>query len=534
MTNAEINTGISNVIAFWKAGDVKRAEFELGQLLIKNQNNALVLTAAADFYFQTCNMRQAVPYARKAQAVLTKDAALDEVLYLSRIVCCIGEDEQANALARNYLNANPCNQAQLAQLADHFLNLDLIEESVSLFNAVDEDQLNDFGLAMFGKATLYFGDITGAKTIFSKAYRKNPGNAIAALQLAMLNVPEARNERIQQWESLCQTALSDADKSHLQFALFHEYDALNDTKNAFRNLSSANLIQKKMQPPKSDLVAELVDDYISRLAEMDFSQEMVADSDAPVPVFIVGLPRTGTTLLEKTISQLADVQAVGENLNFRKSMELQLGTVFTSPFEISNRAFEKILDFEEVGRRYLEKTLWTANARPYYTDKETFNFAYAGLIAKAIPQARIIHIRRNPMDACFSSYKQSFAFGIFPASYAQDSIAAFYKSYDRIMAFWREALGPRMLEIRYEDLVLHHEQTVQSISAYCRFKDRGSQSQQQPYKASTLSAAQVQKPIHAGNINAWAKYSEYLQPLRTALDSEYRTYMAGIEGVEIL
>jgi hypothetical protein len=187
-----------------------------------------------------------------------------------------------------------------------------------------------------------------------------------------------------------------------------------------------------------------------------------------------------------------------------------------------------------VGRRYREKTLWTANARPYYTDKETFNFAYAGLITKALPEVRIIHIRRNPMDSCFSSYKQSFAFGIFPASYSQDSMAEFFKSYDRIMAFWREALGPRMLEIRYEDLVLRHDQTVQAINAYCRFKDSDSQSKQQPYMASTLSAAQVQKPIHAGNINAWAKYRDYLQPMRTALDSEYRTYMADIAGVEIL
>jgi len=126
MTTAVLNTGISNVVAFWKAGDLKRAEFELGQLLIQNHDNALVLTAAADFYYQTCNMRQALPYARKALTVLKKDAALDDVLYLSKIMCCIGEDEQANALARNFLNANPCNQTQLAQLADHFLNLDLI------------------------------------------------------------------------------------------------------------------------------------------------------------------------------------------------------------------------------------------------------------------------------------------------------------------------------------------------------------------------------------------------------------------------
>lgn len=535
MSTPEIDTGIANVVGFWQAGDNKRAEFELGQLVIRNPGNSLVMSAAADFYYQNCNMRQALPYARKALETVSHDAPLEEVLYLSKVMCCIGEDEAANALARNYLNVNQCDKDQLAKLADHFLNLDLIEESVGLFDAVGEQYLDDFGMAMYGTAKLYAGDVSAARQVFIHACQRNPGNAIAALQLAMLNVAEGRQERIAAWEALCLTPIPDADRSHLLFALFHEYDALGDTSNAFRALQAANGIREKIQPPRSDVVAELVEDYISRLAKIDFKKEMAINSHAPIPVFIVGLPRTGTTLLEKTLMEIADLQAVGENLNFRKSMEIQLGSVFTSPFEIANRPFDEILDFSELGRRYREKTLWTAEGRPYYTDKETFNFAYAGLITNALPEARIIHIRRNPMDACFSSYKQSFAFGIFPASYALSSMAAFYKSYERIMAFWRECLAERMLEIRYEDLVLRHEQTLQQIKEYCRFGEASSvDAAPRPFRASTLSAAQVQKPIHAGNINAWAKYREYLEPLRTALDAEYTAYMRGIEGVEIL
>lgn len=535
MSTPEIDTGIAKITRFWQAGDNKRAEFELGQLLIRNPGSALVMAAAADFYYQNCNMRQALPYARKALETVGPDAPLEEVLYLSKIMCCIGEDEAANALARNYLSAKQCDRSQIAKLADHFLNLDLIEESVGLFNSVGEQHLDDFGMAMYGTAKLYAGDVSGARQVFINACRRNPGNAIAALQLAMLNVAEGRQERIAAWEGLCLTPISDSDRSHLLFALFHEYDALGDKSNAFRALQAANGIREKIQPPRSEVVAELVEDYISRLTKMEFRKDMATTSDAPIPVFIVGLPRTGTTLLEKTLMEIANLQAVGENLNFRKSMEIQLGLVFTSPFEIANRPFDKILDFPELGRRYREKTLWTAEGHPYYTDKETFNFVYAGLIVKAMPEARIIHIRRNPMDACFSSYKQSFAFGIYPASYALSSMAAFYKSYDRIMSYWREVLGPRMLEVRYEDLVLRHEQTLARIKEYCRFGEASSiDAAPRPFRASTLSAAQVQKPIHAGNINAWAKYREFLKPLREALDAEYTAYMGAIEGVEIL
>lgn len=533
MNPNEIYNVIGTAFQLLQNGQASRAEFELGHLLVRNPGNAMVLTALADLNYQTLRMKDAIAFTDKANSMLVNES-LDEALYVSKMLRCIGEDEQAMALPRKYADAIDVSPSQSAMLAIHFLNLDLIDESLVQFEKANEQELGDHGIAMHGIARLYGGDVEGAKKRFLDALAINPGNSNAALQLAMLNVPDGREDRISIWEMMCRKLLSHADRSQLHFALFHEYDANGAVRDAYRSVETANAIRLTAQPYDAAMETGLVDDCLSQLAGMDFSQDMAINNDAATPVFIVGLPRTGTTLLEKSLTTLADVQAVGEHLNFRKSIERQLGRVFTSPFEIANRPFGESLDFLEMGRRYRSKTLWRADGRPYYTDKEPFNFVYAGLIAKAMPEARIIHIRRNPMDACFSAYKQSFAFGSFPASYSLDSLAAFYRNYERVMAFWRKALGPRMLEIRYEDMVLRHADTLETIKAYCRFSDSALPATGKPYKASTLSAAQVQKPIHAGNINAWAKYREYLQPLRAALDSEYTAYMAGIEGVEVL
>lgn len=533
MDSNTIHTAITTAFQYFQNGDSGRTEFMLGHLLMQNPNNVMVLTALADLNYQTLRMIDAVAYTEKAHSHLS-NPTLDEALYVSKMLRCIGEDELAMALPRQFVGLSEIAPEHTAMLAIHFLNLDLINESLIQFEKADDKVLGDYGIAMHGIAKLYSGDIKAALERFLAALAINPGNAIAALQCALINEPEGRENRIAEWVKLCKTPLLPADSSQLQFALFHEYDAIGDTNNAFKSLETANAIRLTNQPYNAALETELVDDYLLQLADIDFSQDYVSNENASIPVFIIGLPRTGTTLLEKTLTSLADIQAVGEHLNFRKSIERQLGLVFTSPFEIANRQFSKKFDFAKLGSRYHEKTLWRACGQPYYTDKEPFNFAYAGLIAKAMPNAKIIHIRRNPMDSCFSAFKQSFAIGGFPASYSLESLAQYYRNYDRVMAFWRNTLGSRMLEIRYEDLVLRHAETKQKIKAYCQFNHIDAASEVKSYKASTLSAAQVQKPIHAGNINAWAKYSEYLQPLRTALDKEYTEYMSGIEGVEIL
>jgi Sulfotransferase family len=534
MEPGEIIATADAAMQLLRNGQGGRTEFELGHLLLRNPGNVYVLAALSEFYYLRRDMRQAANYARKAASLIVPGSALSERLYASRMLSATGEDELANEMASQALDPAERHTDEVELLADHLRQLGLIDSALMLYDSIGNAELSDAGMASRGMAMLYASDIDASRMQFAEALTRNPGNALAAWQLAMLDVPEGRDRRVDDAESLL-PAMSEGDQGVLlRLALFNECDLADDAAKAFRYLEEANDLVSKSIRYDVEMEALLAREYQKQLRSMAFGREEATDTDAPIPIFIIGLPRTGTTLLEKSIAALADVQAVGEHLNFRKSIEHQLGLVFGSPFEIANRRFDSLLDFDALGRRYRERTLWRTNGRRYYTDKETSNYAYAGLIAKALPDARIIHIRRNPMDACFSGYKQMFGRGIYPASYSLDGLARYYRTYEQVMAFWRDALGPRLLEIRYEDLVLNHDRTVQVIKDYCRFNVSEISSVSKAYKASTLSAAQVQKPIHAGNINAWAKYREYLKPLREALDAEYTAYMGDIEGVEIL
>ena len=529
-----IHFKIATALNHLHGGHAERAEFELGHLLIQHPGNPGILAALANTYYFLCDFNKTVTYTKSAESTLTATASQVDVLYVSKMMRCIGEDEMANQLAYRCISEAKNDPHKLSRLADHFMSLDLVSESVQMYRDAGISALDTYQMAMYGTALLYTSDVEAAKCHFKIALDRDPDNYEAALQLSMLNVPEGRKKRITDWENIANSCEDPTIRSQWFFALFNEYDAEKRSDLAINALRIANDLRASATPYNPELETAAVDRYLERLNGIDFKELAITGANNAAPVFIFGLPRTGTTLLEKTLTHLADLNAVGEHLNFRKSIECQLGYFFTSPYEISNCDFGEILDFGKLGQRYLEKTAWRADGHAYYTDKEPFNFVYAGIIAIALPEARILHVRRNPMDACFSAYKQSFAPGSYPASYGLDSLASYYRNYARVMAFWREALGERMLEICYEDLVLRHDETVARIKAYCRFGDAEPAAAVRPYKASTLSAAQVQKPIHAGNINAWAKYAEYLKPLRQALDAEYTAYMAEIEGVQIL
>ena len=322
----------------------------------------------------------------------------------------------------------------------------------------------------------------------------------------------------------------------LNYALYHEFDAESRISEAFASLDSANIVRKRFSGYDANLETNLADNYLEQLEGIEFGdcQRKFSDVATTSPIFIVGLPRTGSTLLEKHLSGLSDIFPVGEHMAFRKGIEQQSGIVLGSLFEIASVNMQALLNIDELGRLYRDRAEWRAMGHRYYTDKEPCNYMFCGFIAKALPDARIVHITRNPMDTCFSMFKQIFALGSFESSYSLYDLAVHYKNYSRVMAFWRKTLGSRMLEIRYEDLVLRNEMFMQKIKAYCQFPENDELTKSAEFLTSTLSAAQVRQPIHAGNINAWAKYAEFLKPLREQLDDEYVKYMSEIDGVDIL
>lgn len=355
MNHSEIHDSIDLAFQYYKAGQVSRAEFELGRLLVGNPGSPYILAALSELYYFIGDMQKTVFYTQSAKAALSKDAKLAEVLYVSKMLRCIGENEAAFELAMSYPIDYVTNMPEAYPMAMHLQTLMRLDEAKVLFSQLPVSGMDEAMLTSYGMAQLFTAQIDDAKDLFKDTLALNPAYPFAAWQLSMLNESEGRAKRIADFEMALQSEQTTENEVMLRFALYNEYDAIGDVEKAFSYLQSANEIKIRTQPfdrientEKADSLIERMDNIICDNFEIDLST-------LPAPIFIFGLPRTGTTLLEKIVSSLADVEAVGEHNDFRNELELQTNLRITSPLDIVIRPFEDLLDFPLLGKKYLEK-----------------------------------------------------------------------------------------------------------------------------------------------------------------------------------
>jgi hypothetical protein len=240
--------------------------------------------------------------------------------------------------------------------------------------------------------------------------------------------------------------------------------------------------------------------------------------DEPGPIFIVGLPRTGTTLLERMLDRVPGVRSAGELMDFKQALGAAVGRVqreapALSPIEAALR-----VDVASLGADYLRGAREAAHGAPVFIDKMPVNFLYCGLIRAALPKARILHLRREPMDACHAVFKTLFAQAYF-FSYDQHELADYYDRYRRLMAHWHAVLPGAILDVRYEDLVTDTEAQARRVLAFCGlpWDDAVLSPEGNARPSTTASAAQVRQPVHAGSIGRWKAVADGLEPLRRRL-----------------
>jgi tetratricopeptide (TPR) repeat protein len=239
-------------------------------------------------------------------------------------------------------------------------------------------------------------------------------------------------------------------------------------------------------------------------------------------IFITGLPRSGTTLVDRILSSHSAVQSLGEINDLAYAV---IGQVYATmdanaapPERTELIRRSALLDHAVLGDDYLRRVAGFARNRPRFIDKTPWNFLYLGLIALALPGARIVHLRRNPMDSCFALYKTLFRDGS-PYSYDLQDLARYYLAYDRLMAHWRSVLPGRFLDLDYEHVVQSQEQATRELLAWCGlpFEPQCLEFHRNPAPAATASAAQVREPLHARSIGIWRNYAVQLEPLAAAL-----------------
>jgi tetratricopeptide (TPR) repeat protein len=238
----------------------------------------------------------------------------------------------------------------------------------------------------------------------------------------------------------------------------------------------------------------------------------------PQPIFVVGQPRTGTTLVERIISAHSQVHSAGElqqlGLSVRRLVSYQGQSRFSA--ELVEQAAG--LDGAALGRAYLDATRRLRRDAPRFVDKLPSNYLYLPLILKALPNARVVHLVRDPMDACFASFKQLFA-DAYPHSYDQQEMARHFARYHRLMAVWRERFPGRFLDVRYEQVTGDLERTVRALLDHLElpWEDACLEFHRQEGAVATASAVQVREPAHTRSVGRWRRYARQLEPMRAAL-----------------
>jgi tetratricopeptide (TPR) repeat protein len=296
----------------------------------------------------------------------------------------------------------------------------------------------------------------------------------------------------------------------LYYALAKELEDLGQYAESFAALAQGAGARRRVLSYRVEADEQAIASII-RTFDRAWYESPAAGHDAAGPIFVVGLPRSGTTLVERILIQHDAVATVGE-VN-------DLALAITRTAGPTGGKEELIKAAARVDPAALGKSYWTAiqgygHAQPYVVDKTPLNYLHLGLIAKSLPQARIVHVRRHPMASCYAMYKTLFRMG-YPFSYDLEDLGRYYVAYSRLMNYWRALLPGRFLDLDYEALVADQEGTTRRLLEHCGL---GWQSaclrfHENPAPTATASAAQVRQPIYRDSVDLWRNYRQELAPL---------------------
>jgi tetratricopeptide (TPR) repeat protein len=367
-----------------------------------------------------------------------------------------------------------------------------------------------------GMQLAFNGRIDDAEAELEAALRMRGAPGRAAFELARLRkqTPE-RNHLDDLAQRLRSAAPGSEDHAALEFARYKELEDLGRYDEAWESLARGNAMLYARQQHDPEQAGRLFDGLAERCTPQ-LVQPAEVVHEGPQPIFIIGMPRSGTTLLDRILGNHSQVTSAGELDDFA----LQLRWAADHRSTLDETILQRLpdLDYPELGRRYLQQTQWRARATPFYTDKLPRNWMVAGLIRRALPQARIVHLVRDPMDVCFSNFRIMFA-EAFAHIYDLDALAAHYTQYRRMLDHWHAVMPGQIHDVSYSDLVRDPEATARGIFAFCGLDwEPGCVDLRRNTKAvATLSAAQVRTSIHAKAFEEWRHYERQLERLQGAL-----------------
>jgi tetratricopeptide (TPR) repeat protein len=376
---------------------------------------------------------------------------------------------------------------------------------------------------IFNRAAVrrFIGDLEGAEEDYDRVIDIKPLDYEAHLNRSELRVQTTAHNHIAQLETLAAKQIADwRGEVQIRFALAKEYEDLGRYGESFEQLQrGAKMRREHMQYDVAADVATV--DWIMKAFPDGPIQAFDAGEDAPI--FIVGLPRSGTTLVERMLSNHSSVSAAGELDSFALAV-VDAARVHSGRSHVPRRELVELsakLDFPALGQDYLKRARAAFDGTGRFIDKMPLNYLYCGLIRRALPGAKIIHVTRHPMAVCYAMYKTLFKDG-YPFSYNLGEIARYYIAYHRLMEHWQATMPEAIHQLRYEDLVAHPHDEMRSLLGFCdlNWEEACIAFQQNTAASTTASASQVRRPLYKSSVALWRRYEAQLAELSDRLESE--------------
>lgn len=436
-----------------------------------------------------------------------------------------GYTADARDVARLALHFGPSDHSEQSNLGALFVACNEHQVGANLFkDALNSDNNNPEYWYNLASAQRMLGEIKSSLASVNQALAINPSDGQAHYLRSDLTTKSRQKNHVEQLkDSLAFEKQSHSNKVLLRFALAKELEDIGRYSESFAQLNQATtMVRQSLKYDVADdlrVIHEIIEQH-SAAPLRSLSEGFLEAS----PIFIVGLPRSGTTLVERVLATHKGVVSVGEQSFFANALISKLNKTFgggrDSRFEMVSKALK--LNMKVLGQDYCEQVHRLLPYEGRVVDKMPINYLYCGLIHAALPNAQIIAVSRDPMDSCYSAFK-AYLRGPYPFTYDLDDLGQYFVAFRNLMRHWRAALPQRAFhEIQYEGLVTDFEKEAKILLEFLKldWDPEVLNFQNNPAPSATASASQIRRGVYSSSIGKWRHYEKQLDSLRKYLNSE--------------
>ncbi|UGB38150.1 tetratricopeptide repeat-containing sulfotransferase family protein [Frateuria soli] len=510
---------------YLEGGQLPAAQATLETILRHAPNDLACSLQLADLQFQQGHLQASTLPLLRALNRLPKDAPL--IVGLIQRLVGRGEIVAARACLDLLTQApDPPAHVVLAQAKMRFLTGEFREALELAEKAVRAGMETPEAARLYGMLLQFNGRMDDACNVLEECLERWPdfGDAAPALVDMRKQTPDANyldrlHERLQRLPEHPSDSGQAFARAEFEYALFKTLDDLGRYEEAWQALARCNALMSRLNPYSASLQEAVTDALIEASAVSGPATGRPPAFEGPVPIFIVGMPRSGTTLLDRILSSHSKVTSAGEIGDFWRQLHWVADVIPEQAeglIRVTRRARET--DCHQVGMRYLKQTQWRAEGRPYYVDKLPGNIQLVAFIRRALPHAPILHMVRDPMDTCFSNFKAMFG-NVSAHTYELGAMAHYYGQYARLVRHWHETLPGAMLDVDYAELVRDSATVIPRVLAHCGLgvEEACLRPESNAAPVATRSTPQVRESIHTRGLGTWRHYDKQLAPLREAL-----------------